>query len=220
MSEYAERAVIDIETSVIPGVSQFLGEIKAPSNYKNEESIAKYIEKAQLEESSKAALDPDLCRIVAIAFQDVEPGVPLAPKCGIARNEDEERKLLTRFWQAMKCKLGGPKTLIGFNINDFDVVALMRRSLYLGVPWIKYEVGRYRHPRIVDIMQELSYDGKLKYRSLDFYCKRFGIEEPDPLKSGADVIERIAMGDYESAKAHCIADVRKEYRLAEAVGLL
>jgi DNA polymerase elongation subunit (family B) len=220
MSEFADRAVFDIETSVAPNVDQWLGSIQAPSNYKDEAKIAEYIEKARNQELAKAALDPDLCRVVAIAYQDIEDGYQLNPVGWTAKNEDEERRMLTAFWKRMRSQYGGPKTLIGFNINEFDVPTLMRRSLYLNVPMVKYEVGRYRHPRIVDIMQELSYDGKLKYRTLEFYCKRFGIEEPDPLKSGYEVLERVVMGDYASVLAHCKADVRKETRLAEAVGLL
>ena len=220
-SEYADRAVVDIETSVIPNVESFLGDVKAPANYRSEEAIKGYLEKATTKEREKASLDPDLCRIVAIAYQDVGQGIDLNPVGWIARNEEDERRMLTAFWKRAKSKLGGHKTLIGFNINDFDVPVLMRRSLYLGVPFLQYEVGKYRHPKVVDLMQILSMDGKLNYRSKDWYCRRFGIRvDGDPLESGRDVMEAIVTGDYDAVLAHAKIDVRKEYLLAEKVGVL
>lgn len=219
--EYADRAVVDIETSVIPGVEEYFGSIQAPANYKKPEAIEKYIEEAKVKERDKASLDPDLCRIVAIAYQGVGQGIDLNPVGWIARDEEQERKMLAAFWKRAKSKLGGPKTLIGFNINDFDVPVLMRRSLYLGIPFIHYEVGKYRHPKIIDLMQILSMDGKLNYRTKDWYCRRFGIQvDGDPLANGRDVMEAIVTGNYDAVLAHAKTDVRKEYLLAEKVGVL
>jgi 3'-5' exonuclease len=216
----SERIVLDIETSTIPGVESFLGQIRAPANYKKPEAIEKYIAEAREKELDSAELDPDLCRIVAIAYQDVAPDIPIDPQGWTAADSHEERDMLEQFWKVVRAGYAGPKVLIGFNILDFDVPALLRRSLYLGVTAVKYDVSRFRHHRIVDIMQELSMDGKLKYRSKDWYCRRLGIvENGDPLESGASVRAAIQKGDYESVLAHAKVDVRKEYRLARALEL-
>lgn len=213
---FSDQVVTDIETSVIPGVRDFLGNIEAPAHYKKPETIARYIEEQAEKEALLAALDVDLLRIVSIGWWDEREAAPLAY---IAKNEEEEATMLARFAKRLQSPAGGVKSIVGFNVLDFDVPALMRRALYLGVKFPQYEVGRYRHPRVVDLMKILSMDGKLKYRKLDFYCKRFGIQVPDEF-SGADIPRLVVEGNWQGVVNHVKADVRKERALAERLGLM
>ena len=109
------QLVLDIETSVIPDVREFLGHIKAPANYKKPESIAKYLEEAAAEEAQRAALDADLCRIVTIAWWEVGQPAPLGY---IAKNEEEEAKMLTNFGKLVLIKTFRQILVLedGFNI--------------------------------------------------------------------------------------------------------
>src|SRR3990167_2530431 len=60
----------DLESVPMPGCADYLTDpIEAPSNWKDQEKIAKYIEEAKQKQIAKAGLDLDLCEIVAIATQ-------------------------------------------------------------------------------------------------------------------------------------------------------
>jgi DNA polymerase elongation subunit (family B) len=210
--------VIDVETAPIEDVDDYLSNNHtAPSTYKKPEAIAKYVAEAKAKERGDAALNIDLCRLVAVCYQAI--GQPLDVKGWIARNATEEQAMLCELWGMLRGQYG-PATLYGHNILNFDVPVLLRRSLYLGVTPVQYDLGKYRHDRIVDTQQILSYNGMLKYRSKNFYAKRFGIVEAGDFITGADVGKCIARGDYETVLNHCRTDVRVEYRLAEAIGAI
>lgn len=156
-------------------------------------------------------MDFDLARIVCLAW--TFDGAKLDG--GIAQDETEEAALLARFFSAIR-----DATLVGYNILDFDVPLMLRRALYLNVPAPMLSVNRYRHDHIVDLMQVLSYDGKATYRSLDFYVRRFGLEVPHDPATGSDVQTLLSLGDWSAIKRHCAADVIKEWRLAERLGIV
>jgi DNA polymerase elongation subunit (family B) len=210
--------VIDVETAPIEDVDDYLSDdAQPPANYKNPDAIAKWRAEDRAKERAMASLNLDLCRLVTVCYQPV--GTTLYPTGWIARNVDEERSMLKGLWDMLRGQYG-PATLYGHNILNFDVPVLLRRSLYLGVTPVQYDLGKYRHDRIVDTQQILSYNGMLKYRSKNFYAKRFGIVEAGDFITGADVGKCIARGDYETVLNHCRTDVRVEYRLAEAIGAI
>jgi hypothetical protein len=209
--------VIDVETAPIEDVDDYLSnDAQPPANYKNPDAIAKWRAEDRAKERAMASLNLDLCRLVAVCYQAI--GQPLDVKGWIARNATEEQAMLCELWGMLRGQYG-PATLYGHNILNFDVPVLLRRSLYLGVTPVQYDISKYRHDRIVDTQQILSYNGMLKYRSKDFYCKRLGISVPDTI-TGKDVGACIARGDYATPYDHCVADVRKEYLLAQAIGAI
>lgn len=211
-----DALVFDIETSVIPGAAAFCGEVQAPAHYKNEEAIASYVTKKSEKELSQAATDPDLCRIVTICWK--EPGDDRVLGY-LARDDEEERRMLEKFWLRIRSKTRGIKTLVGYNIHGFDLPVLLRRSLYLNVQPPDIHIKRYKVDHTVDLMQVLSFDGRLTYRKKEFYLRRLGIDIPNPC-SGADVPGLIAMGDYDTVLAHCKADVEGEYQMALRLGVI
>ena len=68
-------------------------------------------------------------------------------------------------------------------------------------------------------MQRLAYQGTLTYRSLAFYCTRFGIVVPDDV-TGADIGALVAAGAWSRVHDHVRADVAKTTALAQRVGVL
>lgn len=201
--------IFDIETAPIDGAAAYLESATAPANYKDPAKIAAYIEEANQAALAKAALDVDLCRVVAIGI-----GRGSSVDVSTAPSEAHEREILKCFWQDI-----GNTELCGYNVLDFDLPVLLRRSLYLDVDAPKIEVGRYRHDRVIDLMQLLSFDGKLKFRGLSFYCKRFGIPNADET-TGADVGAMVERGDWDGVRTHCRQDVEKTVALARRVGVL
>lgn len=209
--EGAARVLLDIETVAIPNALDFLDQPNAPRNYKDPEKIRAYREEALLEEVGKAALDLDLCAVVAIGWQhehELEPTV-------ITRGDFTEEQLLVRAWLAI-----AERVTVGKNTLGFDLPVLLRRSLYLGIQAPPLILDKYRTPHI-DLQQRLSFNGAFKYRSLDFYCRRFGISVPGPVDaiSGKDIADCVSREDWATIATHCGSDVRKTGALAERMGL-
>jgi len=203
------RFVIDIETAPLPEAAQYLEPAEAPSNYKDATKIAEYIALKNADTLSRAALDCDLCQIVAIGWQREDHPLPTVGTL----NEDSERGLLVEFWRHV-----GQHTTIGYNTLGFDLPVLLRRSLYLGVQHPHVSLDKYRTNHI-DLQMRLSYNGAIKFRPLSFYCRRFNIACEDET-SGKDIGAFVAAGEWDKVAAHCRADVLKTKALAERMGLL
>jgi hypothetical protein len=202
------RLVLDIETLSLTDADDYLEPVAAPSNYKDPEKIRVYQEEKRTEMLHRCALDPDLCQIVAVGvWSERVPEV-------WTLDGDEEATLLHRVWKAVRQS----QAIIGFNILGFDLPVLIRRSQYLGIPTPSINLDRYRTPH-VDLMERLSFNGKLRYRGLDFYCKRFGIVVEDPYK-GKDIAELVAGEDWAGVAGHCLADLHKTHALAERLGFV
>lgn len=209
----AMRYVIDIETAPLPGCADFLdlSDISAPSNYKDEAKIAAYISEKKAEAVSKAALDLDLCRIVAIGWMREDWNEPEVLTCV---DDALESQILRQFWDELDNRV-----TVGYNQVGFDLPILLRRSLYLGVPAPALNLDKYRSPHI-DLQQRLSLNGTKPYRSLTWYAKRFGLDVPADAHSGKDIGQLVAAGDWPAIAAHCRADILTTKALAERLGLL
>lgn len=207
-NERAERIVIDIETIGSPDAAEFLDPVAAPANYKDERKIAEYCAEKQAERVSKAGLEPDLCEIVAVGFWEYDRIDVLT------RADHGEAELLAWLW----LQLGG-RPIIGFNTLGFDLPVLIRRSQLLDVPYPDLNLDRYRTPH-VDLLQKLSFNGSQTFRSLNFYCRRFGLDVPADAVKGAEMPQLVADENWPAVKAHCFADVAKTVALARRLGWL
>ena len=67
-------------------------------------------------------------------------------------------------------------------------------------------------------MQVLAYQGTLTYRSLGFYCTRFGVEVEDAV-TRADIGALVAAGEWSQVHDHVRADVAKTTALARRIGV-
>jgi DNA polymerase elongation subunit (family B) len=212
---------LDVETVAIDDVDTYLEPVSAPSNYKDEQKIAEYCAEKRVEQAAKAALDIDLARIVALGYISTEPGQPSLQETHVVKSEAMEARVLGILWDTFFRGSNSSDwfVTVTFNGLNFDLPLLLRRSLYLGVKAPRLQLDRYRHPHVIDLMQILSHDGRLKYHGLQFYLNRFGIgTEPDI--TGAEIAAAVKAGDWAAVEKHCTADVKGTHELAKRIGAM
>jgi hypothetical protein len=213
-STYRPPIVFDIETCGIDDARQYIDLPAAPANYKDPEKIQVYIDEKFQELILRAALDPDLARIVCLGLQTTDRQIVL-----VAKDEEDERTLLTDFWRLVG---DGPDQapLVGFGILGYDLRVLLRRSLYLDVRTPAVLIDKYRHPGVIDLMDELSFHGAEKFHTLDFYVRRFHLGPFDEDIKGSAVPALVAIGAWPEVMKHCETDVQKIVALARRVGVV
>lgn len=206
----------DLETVGIAGAETWLEDepIAAPSNYKDPEKIAAYIVEATAKRLERFALDPDLCRIVALGYWDIGEGDPTVVLC---RDDHEERQALDAYWASYRQRY---TRIIGFNSARFDLVVLLMRSLYLGSKAPEMQIAPAWKSHHVDLYERLSLGGARKdVKSLRFYAKRFGIPIYDDI-SGKDVAAAVKAGEWDKVTNHCLFDLDLTRALAERMGVI
>lgn len=210
--------VFDIETMPMPGCADYLTDpIEAPSNYKDEAKIAAYIAEKRKKQIADAALDCDLCEVAAIGWS-LNGLVDVAPYAQ-TRGTTPEAEMLDGFWRFVRNIQRDGGVIVGFNVLHFDLLILLRRSLYLGVPVPSVQIDKYRHDGVIDVADVLTHGGKTTWRSLGFYAKRFGIPHDDSVK-GEDVPALVGSGAWDTVAAHVRADVATTTALAQRIGLI
>ena len=204
----------DVETAPMPGCADYLTDpIKAPDNYKDEKKIAAYIEEKRQKQIADAGLDLDLCEIVAIAIQfPTESYVQ-------TRESWTEGDMLEGFWRFVRTIQREGGNIVGFGCLGFDLPILFRRSLYLGVDVPSVQIDKYRHEGVIDVAHELTFGGRMTWRSLNFYCRRLGIPHDDSVK-GEDIAGLVQAKDWAKVEAHCKEDAWSTAQLAQRIGLV
>lgn len=206
--------VFDIETGPIPDVAVYLTDpIEAPANYKDPLKIAAYVAEKRQEQIARAALDLDLCEVMAIGI-----GLPLANYVQ-TRTTTSEADMIRGFWRFVTNLYREGGVLVGFNILAFDLPVLLRRSLYLGLETPSINMDRYRHDGVIDVLDVLTFTGRHKMRSLGFYCRRFGVPYDDSVK-GEDVPQLVAESKWDAVTAHVRGDVAATSALAHRMGVI
>jgi uncharacterized protein YprB with RNaseH-like and TPR domain len=208
-SEGADRIVLDIETVASPDAASFLDPVRPPANYRDEAKIAAYVKEKFAERVENAGLEADLCEIVAVGWMDEDYNTANV----YTRHGSSEVMLLQELWEQI-----GSRAIVGFNCLGFDLPVAIRRSQLLGVSCPSLNLDRYRTPH-VDLLERLSFNGKLTYRSLGFYLRRFGIPHEDTT-TGADIARLVAANDWAAVVSHCRSDVQGTAALARRLGWL
>jgi hypothetical protein len=205
--------ITDIETSCHPDAERMLPEFKHNAGTKDEALRAAQIAEKRAKALADAALDPDLCRIVAIGFWG---DVDAAPHIQLCQDEHEERSALSAYWQVFaQTRHEHPNTVIvGSNVLGFDLPVMVRRSLYLQVDVPMLERGKYRHRDVIDLKSLLCDDERLAWRSLDYYCKRFQLDVPHDPIDGAQIPALVAAGNWDAVREHLRLDLIKTRALA------
>lgn len=204
--------VLDLATAALPDAERYLeGTIKAPSNYKQAEAIAAYIENARLERLAAAALDIDLARITALGFAIG----PNAIDVRVCRDEADERLLI----EDVAMLLTPMPTIITFGGHNFDLPLVMRRARYLGVPFPALNLDRFKSPH-VDLCDVLSDRNPQRRRSLGFYVKRMGWDDLTKILSGAEEAQVATTGRWDDLEASIRHDVTATFRLAQWAGVI
>lgn len=204
--------IVDLEAVAIDRAGDFLEPIEAPSNYKNEDAKAKYIAEATARAVDRCALDPDLCRIVALGHCD-----DAGDRVTLIKNEAGEADELSDFWKRVMVN-GQVRRLVTFHGFGYDLPVLMRRSQYLGVAHPILSLDRYRSEHI-DLLQKLTWNGAIKAHSLKFYASRFGMPVEDDVQ-GSRIAELVRNGDWAGVESHCRSDLKLTRFIAQKLRLI
>lgn len=220
---------VDIETVPHDCVTDYvtapdLGAVTPDGRYtdpvKKAESIAtkQAALTAEYQESlSRASLDWNLSRIVAIGLHWLDCGVE-ASVSHVCHSEDDERRALWSFWDVAR-----NRKIVGFAARTFDVPTLIQRSRLLNVSHPKVRIDRYGRGDVIDVRDVLTFDDAryeaLMPRSLKMFCKRFGLTCTDEI-DGKDIAELVKAGEWEKVESHVRSDVAMTVQLAKRVGAI
>ena len=195
-------------------------------NLKDPAKIAEKIAEAEANHRrdfiERAALDPLTGRVVAIGMLDLE-----TDKFFIIGHDDEARTL-REFWEASRGEMGRNNPLIGFNICNFDLPFLFRRSWKhrIAVPF-GIRRGRYWGDQVVDLRDAWQLGDRQARGSLDSIAKHLGVGAKcvphGPLAgkaiNGAD-FAGLWQSDRKSAEGYLRNDVELTALVADALGVV
>ena len=205
--------VFDIETVGLDNAQDFLEPVRAAGNLKDPEKIKVDIEQRTIERNKRLALDWNVGRIVAIGW--CCDGSHIETR--VCPNEKDESLAIGEFW-----RISRGRTLVGFNVKQFDLRFLIQRSRYLGIPYPRVDMSKYSSRGVIDLYLELTFsDGKYDEgamrRTLKSFAKRFGIPVEDEV-SGSDIAALVEAGDWDKVISHVTSDVKLTAALAERIG--
>lgn len=176
--ELSDCIAFDIEVVPAENTDEYIDrykEFKAPSNYKSDDAIEKYIANAKIKERSRAALHPPTQKIWVICAEIVKSG-----EKHVFESLDEA-SLLVAFYLFLASH--SKHVLFGFNSRSYDVPALINASLRhnIQLPKILKNPGNQS-----DILDDF-YHTKIKLNDLAFVLNR------SKLMSGEDVGQKYMM---------------------------
>lgn len=207
---------LDTESAPLPDAEAWLPEFRHNKGTKDAAKQAEQIAEKRAHALAEAALDPDLCRIVALgSWWDIEA----EPALVLCHDESQEAAALAEFWETFRTiRHEHPHTvMVGSNLLGHDLPIMVRRSLYLRVEVPYLERGKYRHRDVIDLKNLLCDDDWLAWRSLDYYCKRFALDVPQDPIDGAQIPALVAAGDWVSVRNHLRCDLVKVRALAQRI---
>ena len=243
MEKY-KHAIFDIETSpkssVLDGFFMdtpvFRETDVKVGNLKDEAKIAAKIEQAKIDHekvvsdyteavTKKCCLDADYGHVVAIGVMYLDEAMKPTRTDILSGTKDGEATMLQGFWRAFEKIRGSYGQMFGWNIQNFDLPFLIKRSWHLGVEVPSDAVDKYRffHPVFIDLMKVYTFGGfgKDAYCKLEKACTAFGFIQPEGLKVTGGIFWREwASGDaerMEEAKRYLQNDL--DMTLAVACGI-
>lgn len=200
---------IDIET--IPTQNQshkdfILANLTPPSNYKNQESINKWIEENKEKAINSTSLDGTFGEIavISVAIND-EPVQTFYREDW--ESADREKDILERFNAYMKGKFNVDHSVpqfIGHNLSKFDDLFIFQRCVINNV------IPAYTTTRnnVYDTMLEWAGYNRDKYVSLEKLCQVLGIEGKGDI-DGSKVWEFVQNGKIKQVAEYCEKDVER-----------
>ncbi len=117
-----------------------------------------------------------------------------------------EREMLAEFW-SLASKWG---TVVTYRGRGYDVPVLLVRSAMLGVLPSRNMLGnRFSIREHCDLQELLDFFGATRETyTLDFWCRRFGVESPKGKMDGSQVGDKARAGRYDEIAAYCLRDTR------------
>ena len=203
------KIYIDIET--IPTQNKehqdFVCEnLKPPANYKNEETINKWLEENKELAVNKTSLDGAFGEVVVISAANNDDEVVTFYRKDW-QVKDREKDILTRFnnWlkeQANRCKT--VPVFIGHNVTSFDGLFLWQRCIINGVkPYYKMDKRN-----TYDTMWEWCGYNRESKPSLNKLCQVLNIEQKGDI-DGSKVWQAVQDGRIDEVAEYCAKDVER-----------
>ena len=185
--------IIDIETKPNEDLSAlFNADIKAPSNYKDEEKIRAYIEKAKADSVKKMSTSTHYSSIdmVGVKILNGQPQILCFERFAEILQDDQNARFIT------------------YNGKSFDIPVIIMNGMYLNIdlPYEKlYQMTKrwVRHEHI-DLMELLCFGN---YMSLDKLAQIYLGERKEEID-----FETVSKAELEQ---HCIADLELTEKLYE-----
>jgi hypothetical protein len=184
-------------------------------NLKDPAKIAEKIAEAEANHRrdffDKAALDPLTGRVIAIGMLDLE-----TDKFFII-GHDHEARTLTEFWEASQGEMGRLNSMLGFNIFNFDLPFLIRRSWKhrIKVPF-GIRRGRYWGDQLVDLRDAWQLGDRQAKGSLDSIARHLGVGA----KNGeGKAFAELWLNDRPKAEAYLRNDIQLTAKVADALGI-
>lgn len=149
----------DIETVREKNAQLYVDQYKkfeAPSNYKSEEAIERYIHNAKEKEIARAALYIPTQQVWVISAHDLTTGEVFVYDSKI------EAETIRKFFDDLESRFSD-HVLVGFNSDKFDVPALIGASLRTGIEIPKQIKNSYLH---TDILQD--FPNKIKLQDIAY----------------------------------------------------
>jgi hypothetical protein len=212
--------VFDIETLALPFESL---------SHSQQEYIQRYANKIEdenerlkkMEENIKyLPLYPFTAKIIAVGMYEIKSKKGIVLYESSLENElwksvDEtfkfqpadEKYMIDYFWS----KIVKAKQIISFNGKNFDIPFLKIRS---AINQIK--VPKMNNILHTDLLDELTFYGKIRKFNLDFYCHAFGIETPKTdFANGLEVSNLYQAQRYKEIAEYCSRDLIATAKLFE-----
>lgn len=211
-----EIYAFDIETIPDIGIPskclpQFSPESVKVGNLKDQDKIDAKVAEARAEFDAginkKMSLDPDLCKIfcfVGVLYDTNENKVLTED---IVNNGN-----ITLMWDAIAGQYENHVPIVSYNGMGFDLPVLHRQSMFDDrclVPAGFYAdlTRKYSNKKHYDLMQILAGWDRTKWKSLNFYLNRFGIQHGAPEMDGSMVYDEYKAGNIDKIVDYCKADV-------------
>lgn len=193
--------VLDIETKADEiylareGVrDEIRDSIRVPGDYTKTESIAAYLDSALAEKMAKAALDPQLGRIVAIGYADLWDDDDI--DCTSGENEPAVLEAFARL-----CSDKDPRVVGGWNVRLFDIPFITARCVVHGIHLPTWWPHSRNYAAIADVMELLAPEHGARLKNWLRRC-----DLPAKTADGSEV----ASMTIEQIHAYCLNDVHVE----------
>jgi DNA polymerase elongation subunit (family B) len=223
--------VFDIETGPLPETELLAmlpafdpAEVKT-GNIKDPEKVAAKIAEAKASHErdfiDRAALDPLTGQVIAIGVMACDASGETKPVYSAGEFSiiayENEADTLRGFWELLDGEMGRLNPLIGFNICNFDLPFLFRRSWKHHVP-VPYGLrrGRYWGDQVIDLRDIWQLGDRQARGSLDSIAKHLGVGAKNG--EGKD-FARLWQTDRKQAEAYLQNDLVLTAKVADALGI-
>ena len=178
--------------------------MKAPSNYKDPQKIAEYIEGNLSEKIAQTSFNSGLGRVLSVSWAK---GLTAAPTVAYAEHADQEGDIIREFFADFD---EYHSEILAAHYAIFDLQFITNRSVALGIPlppvtsWPRDIVPWSKGV----LCTQTAWAGRRDKVSLKNLCHYLGIEGAKDDISGADVGPLFHKGEHARIKAYAAQDVK------------